>query len=77
MLSENEEPESRPGSALGQANTGSVSSLSSGFLAKSKSSAAVSAAEDGGERSRPKQRTVANGWSKEILKHPGPSSEAQ
>merc|ERR1712123_70460 len=38
---ENDDPESRPGSSLGQANTGSVRNLSSGFIAKSKSSAAV------------------------------------
>merc|ERR1719308_408705 len=61
---ENEDPESRPGSSLGQANTGSVRNLSSGFIAKSKSSAAVM--QDEVERGRPKQRTViANGWTKE------------
>merc|ERR1711892_869186 len=38
---ENDDPESRPGSSLGQANTGSVRNLSSGFIAKSKSSAAI------------------------------------
>merc|ERR1719308_16858 len=58
---ENDDPESRPGSSLGQANTGSVRNLSSGFIAKSKSSAAVM--QDEVERGRPKQRTViANGW---------------
>ena len=61
---ENDDPESRPGSSLGQANTGSVRNLSSGFIAKSKSSAAVM--QDEVERGRPKQRTViANGWTKE------------
>merc|ERR1719312_2389185 len=60
----NDDPESRPGSSLGQANTGSVRNLSSGFIAKSKSSAAVM--QDEVERGRPKQRTViANGWTKE------------
>merc|ERR1719232_1933165 len=61
---ENDDPESRPGSSLGQANTGSVRNLSSGFIAKSKSSAAVM--QDEVERGRPKQKTViANGWTKE------------
>merc|ERR1719206_1475325 len=61
---ENDDPESRPGSSLGQATTGSVRNLSSGFIAKSKSSAAVM--QDEVERGRPKQRTViANGWTKE------------
>jgi len=59
---ENDDPESRPGSSLGQANTGSVKNLSSGFLAKSKSSAAVHEIE----RGRPKQKSfVQNGWTKE------------
>merc|ERR1719300_2299572 len=59
---ENDDPESRPGSSLGQANTGSVKNLSSGFLAKSKSSAAVHEIESG----RPKQKSfVQNGWTKE------------
>merc|ERR1719308_676235 len=59
---ENDDPESRPGSSLGQANTGSVRNLSSGFIAKSKSSAAV----DEIERGRPKQKAViSNGWTKE------------
>jgi len=63
---ENDDLESRPGSSLGQAatNTGSVKNLSSGFIAKSKSSAAVM--QDEFERGRPKQKTViANGWTKE------------
>ena len=61
---ENDDPESRPGSSLGQANTGSVRNLSSGFIAKSKSSAAVM--QDELERGRPKQKSViANGWTKE------------
>merc|ERR1712106_177197 len=61
---ENDDPESRPGSSLGQANTGSVRNLSSGFIAKSKSSAAVM--QDELERGRPKQKNViANGWTKE------------
>eukprot|EP00092_Neocalanus_flemingeri_P004841 GFUD01005209.1.p1 GENE.GFUD01005209.1~~GFUD01005209.1.p1 ORF type:complete len:1622 (-),score=474.54 GFUD01005209.1:150-5015(-) len=62
---ENEDPESRPGSSLGQAQTGSVKNLSSGFIEKSKSSAAVM--QDEFERGRPKQKTVlANGgWTKE------------
>merc|ERR1712106_480841 len=61
---ENEDPESRPGSSLGQAQTGSVKNLSSGFIAKSKSSAAVM--QDEFERGRPKQKTViGNGWTKE------------
>merc|ERR1711892_1457649 len=61
---ENDDPESRPGSSLGQANTGSVRNLSSGFIAKSKSSAAVM--QDEFERGRPKQKSVlANGWTKE------------
>jgi len=61
---ENDDPESRPGSSLGQANTGSVKNLSSGFISKSKSSAAVM--QDEIERGRPKQKTViANGWTKE------------
>jgi len=62
---ENEDPESRPGSSLGQANTGSVRNLSSGFLAKSKSSAAIGQ-DEVMERGRPKQRTlIQNGWTKE------------
>merc|ERR1712106_1095543 len=62
---ENDDPESRPGSSLGQANTGSVRNLSSGFIAKSKSSAAVMQ-DDEFERGRPKQKTViGNGWTKE------------
>ena len=62
---ENEDPESRPGSSLGQANTGSVRNLSSGFLAKSKSSAAVMQ-DEVVERGRPKQRNLlSNGWTKE------------
>ena len=62
---ENEDPESRPGSSLGQANTGSVRKLSSGFLAKSKSSAAIGQ-DEAMERGRPKQRTlIQNGWTKE------------
>ena len=62
---ENEDPESRPGSSLGQANTGSVRNLSSGFLAKSKSSAAIGQ-DEAMERGRPKQRTlIQNGWTKE------------
>ena len=62
---ENEDPESRPGSSLGQANTGSVRNLSSGFLAKSKSSAAIGQ-DELMERGRPKQRTlIQNGWTKE------------
>merc|ERR1712106_195959 len=61
---ENDDPESRPGSSLGQAQTGSVRNLSSGFIAKSKSSAAVM--QDELERGRPKQKNViANGWTKE------------
>ena len=36
-----DDADSRPGSSLGQANTGSVRNLSSGFLSKSKSSAAI------------------------------------
>ena len=61
---ENDDPESRPGSSLGQANTGSVRNLTSGFLAKSKSSAAI--VQDDNERGRPKQRSlVQNGWTKE------------
>merc|ERR1712106_689254 len=61
---DNEDPESRPGSSLGQAQTGSVKNLSSGFIAKSKSSAAVM--QDEFERGRPKQKTViGNGWTKE------------
>merc|ERR1719232_487448 len=62
---ENDDPESRPGSSLGQANTGSVRNLSSGFLAKSKSSAAIGQ-DESVERGRPKQRTlIQNGWTKE------------
>lgn len=63
---ENEDPESRPGSSLGHgAQTGSVRSLSTGFLAKSKSSAAVM--DDSNERGRPKRRNFMDGnnWSKE------------
>merc|ERR1719209_1438988 len=62
---ENEDPESRPGSSLGQAaQIGSVKNLSSGYIAKSKSTAAVM--QDEIERGRPKQKTViANGWTKE------------
>merc|ERR1719336_258399 len=60
-----EEGESRPGSSMGQANTGSVRNISSGFLAKSKSSAAVMQ-DEMVERGRPKQRNVmTNGWTKE------------
>merc|ERR1719357_1151421 len=60
---ENEDPDSRPGSSLGQANIGSVKNLSSGFIAKSKSSAAV---QDELERGRPKHKAVkSNGWTKE------------
>jgi len=60
-----EDPDSRPGSSLGQANTGSVRNLTSGFLAKSKSSTAL--AQDEGERGRPKQRPLLQngGWTKE------------
>lgn len=63
---ENEDPESRPGSSLGHgAQTGSVRSLSTGFLAKSKSSAAVM--DETVERGRPKRRNFRDGynWSKE------------
>ena len=60
-----EDGESRPGSSLGQANTGSVRNISSGFLAKSKSSAAVMQ-DEMVERGRPKQRNlISNGWTKE------------
>lgn len=60
---ENEDPESRPGSSLGQANTGSVKNISSGFLSKSKSSAAVM---QDGERGRPRNKAIpANSWTKE------------
>jgi len=60
---ENEDPDSRPGSSLGQANIGSVKNLSSGFIAKSKSSAAV---QDELERGRPKHKALkSNGWTKE------------
>ena len=62
---ENEDPESRPGSSLGQANTGSVRNLTSGFLAKSKSSAAI-VQDEVMERGRSKQRLIIqNGWTKE------------
>ena len=62
-----EGPESRPGSSLGAAaNTGSVRNLTSGFLAKSKSSAAVMQDEVVAERGRPKHKTlIQNGWTKE------------
>lgn len=56
-----EDDNSRPGSSLGQAaHTGSVRNLSSGFIAKSKSSSAVG----GEERSRPRAR-ITHGWTKE------------
>jgi len=60
---ENEDPESRPGSSLGQANHGAVKNLSSGFLSKSKSSTAVMQEE---ERGRPRQRKAQEqSWTKE------------
>ena len=60
---ENEDPESRPGSSLGAPGTGSVKNITSGFLSKSKSSAAVMQEE---ERGRPRHRAIpANSWTKE------------
>ena len=60
---ENDDPESRPGSSLGQAQTGSVKNISSGFISKSKSSAAVM---QDGERGRPRNKAIpANSWTKE------------
>jgi len=54
---------SRPGSSLGQAaQIGSVRNLSSGFLAKSKSSSAVGSSME--ERSRPRAKMSA-GWAKD------------
>jgi len=63
---ENDDPESRPGSSLGHPNMGSVKNITSGYLSKSKSSAAVM---QDVERGRPMHRTVtvtANAaWTKE------------
>merc|ERR1719244_94777 len=56
--------DSRPGSSLGQAvDTGSVRNITTGFLAKSKSTAAVM--QEDQTRGRSKQRVIHhNGWSK-------------
>jgi len=60
---ENEDPDSRPGSSLGQAKIGSVKNLSSGFISKSKSSTAVMQEDS---RGRPRQKRVQEGsWTKE------------
>ena len=63
---ETEDPDSRPGSALGQPNMGSVRNITEGFLSKSKSSAAVM---QDVERGRPVHRTVTvtanTSWTKE------------
>jgi len=62
---ENDDPDSRPGSSLGQANIGSVKNLTSGFLSKSKSSTAVAGQQEV-ERGRPRQRTNhGTSWTKE------------
>ena len=58
---EDDEDVARPGSSLGQAATGAVRSLSTGFLSKSKSSSALGREED---RHRPRAR-LATGWTKE------------